>query len=726
MTTARPTFHESWYRISTLKPRLGTGVNVYRQQFRKRLWYVLEDPVANEFSRISQQAYQFIALLDGERTVDDVWEICNEQMGDDALTQGEVVQLLGRLYTTNLLHADLPPDSQTLLNRYHSRKHQKIRDIAANLLFVKIPLFDPDTFLNRWVGVFGRVFSKTGFFMWLCVLMLGLFWGISNAGELVRQSADILAPGNFFWLYLSSVMIKIFHEFSHAFACKKLGQAEGNDGQVHTMGLMFLVFIPLPFVDASSAWTLRSKWHRMAVGAAGIMTDLFIASIAMIFWANTSTGTLHIIAYNMIFIAGISTLLFNGNPLLRFDAYYILADLIEIPNLSSRAQKHLHYLVKRYAWNIVEASDSAYSTSEGAWFVFYGIASWVYRIFISVRIILFLSDRLPEELFLFIPILIASALFMWIIKPLHRFASYMRNSNELQQHRPRAVGTTAAAFGFLGFCLLCVPVSDYVRLEGIVEPVDMTTIYAQTEGRVQEWKPSSEVTCQTPLVKTTNPELETKRKRLTAEKNALEIEQRLAQTKDLAAAQFLNEQIKALDLKIKRVNDQLESLDIHAPLSGTWIASDISKKQGLYLTRGQEVGFVGNLDRLQIRATAGQAMAAALFEQTAESLEIRVKNHPHKPINGTLKEIFPAGSEILPSRALGYSAGGAMATAQDDRKGTQAAENFFEIRIIPENNTPVRLLVGQRVIARIELSAKPLAVQWWTSLRQLFQRRYYI
>jgi putative peptide zinc metalloprotease protein len=97
------------------------------------------------------------------------------------------------------------------------------------------------------------------------------------------------------------------------------------------MGVMFLVFFPLPYVDASSAWAFRKKWQRAIVGMAGVMAELAAASIAAIVWTQTSTGTVHIIAYNVIFVASVSTLLFNGNPLLRFDAYYVLADLLEIP-----------------------------------------------------------------------------------------------------------------------------------------------------------------------------------------------------------------------------------------------------------------------------------------------------------------------------------------------------------------------------------------------------------
>ena len=162
MAVERPTFHESWYRVADLRPRLLSSVQVYRQHFRGQMWYVLENPSNNAFSRISRDAYNFIGLLDGRRTVAEVWKICNEQFGDNAPTQPEVIQLLGHLYSSNLLYAELAPDAESLFNRYHTRIKRQIQGFFSNLLFIRIPLFDPDHFLNRWIKVFGWLFGWIG------------------------------------------------------------------------------------------------------------------------------------------------------------------------------------------------------------------------------------------------------------------------------------------------------------------------------------------------------------------------------------------------------------------------------------------------------------------------------------------------------------------------------------------------------------------------------------
>jgi len=728
MAVSRPTFHESWYRVAELKPRLLSSVHVYRQHFRGRIWYVLENPSTNEFSRLNSAAHNFVALLDGRRTVDECRRICEQQMGDAAPTQPEVIQLLGQLYTSNLLYGDLPADTESMFNRYRTRMHRKLRGALSNLLFVRIPLIDPDRLLDRWVAIAGGLFSRPGLLVWLGVLAFGAFHVVSNLGELVRQSRDVLAPGNLLWLYLALVITKIFHEFSHAFACKRFGQLNGSGGQVHTMGVMFLVFVPLPYVDASSAWAFRNKWHRVVVGAAGMMAELLVASIAAIFWARTSTGTAHIVAYNIIFVASVSTLLFNGNPLLRFDAYYILSDLVEIPNLQERSRGYIYYLVKRYCWALSKTPDPAHSRGEGVWFVFYGLASTAYRIFISIRILLFLNNRLPEELFIVVPVLAGSALVMWALVPLGRFVRYLLTGPELARNRPRAIWSTAAALSAAAILLGVLPAPYHVRVEGVVEPVDLAVIHAGSDGtvgymleRVAAVKENGRA-----LVRAENRQLSAEKEALEADRRGIEARWRLALTQEPAAAQVFEQQIEAIEQKIGRVDSLLDSLELRSPLSGTWIPSGIEKKKGFYMKRGDQLGLVGSVDDVRVRCTAGQAVAAVLIERPCKGVEVRVRKRPHEPVKARIEKILPAGLEILPSQALGYAVGGSTPTVREDRRGITAAEKFFEVRIRPVGDPPVRLLSGQRVIARISLGARPLAAQWWTSLRQLFQRRFRI
>src|SRR3990170_3044503 len=728
MSVDRPTFHEAWYRVAGLRPRLLAGVRVYRQDFRGQIWHVLENPSNNNYIRISDDAYHFVGLLDGKRTITEIWQICNDRHGDRSPTQGEVIQILAQLFSSNLLYADISPDTESLFNRYRSRIKRQIQGFITNLLFLRIPLIDPDVFLNRWTGVFSVLFSRAGLALWFILVSAGLYFAVSNMNELIRQGNEVLSSDNLIILYICIVVIKVLHEFGHAFACKIFGRLNNGGGQVHVMGVMFMVFLPLPYVDASSAWAFRNKWHRAIVGMSGILVELALASVAVIVWANTSAGLTHAVAYNLIFIASISTILFNGNPLLRFDAYYVLADVIEIPNLSKRSIDYFYYLVRTYAWKVRNAVNPANSRHEKYWLIFYGIASTAYRIFISIQILLFLNDRLPEDLFIIVPLFAIPALIMWLLFPIGKFIRYLATNAELSRNRITAVSSTLAFILVTGAFLGAIPLPDHKRVEGIVEPVRMGVLHAETDGFVVGYTPSGRTISHdgNSLISAVNPELEAEKEGLLAELRSVRTQKRLAETREIAAAQTLEDQIKALQEKIRKVDKEISSLELKSSIQGTWVSPEIERQKGTFVRRGEQVGLVADLDEVLIRATAGQDLVAMMLEEAYREVEIRVKGRPSVLMSGTIEDIFPAGLEILPSEALGYAVGGSMPTSMQDPSGKKSAERYFEIRIKPDPLSAVRLLTGQRVVVRMNLKSKPLASQWWQSVRQLLQRRFRI
>ena len=764
MPVDRPTFSESWYRVADLRPRLRSTVQIHRQHFRGEMWHVLQDPANNQFFRMPPAGYRFVALLDGRRTVSEAWRIASDQLGDAAPTQGEAIQLLGQLYVSNLLQADLPPDAEGLFRRYSRRIRRELQSHLMNLLFIRIPVLDPDRFLDRWAGIFGWVFSWPGLAVWVVLVAAGLWSLAGRYADLAAQSENMLAPDQLPLLALSFWLVKIFHEFGHAFACKRYGRREGSGGEVHVMGIMLLVFAPLPYVDASSAWALRRKWHRAIVGAAGMFVELAIAAVAAVVWAHTAAGSLpRAIAFNVLFIASVSTLLFNGNPLLRFDGYYILSDLVEIPNLYQRARDYLYYLVRRYGWRVRQAHSPAHTAGERAWFVAYGLLAGAYRIYISFRILLFLGSRLPREL-LFVAVGFGlSAAIAWIVVPAVKFVRYLATSPDLMRVRPRAVLSSLLVAAAAGTGLGLIPAPQHCRVEGVVEPVHLAIVHMATDGFLTDYLPSGSAVRPDgpPLVRAENPRLEADYRTVLAQLAQLEVKRSIALVKEPAAEQILREQIKALTEKKDRLHEQRADLELRPSLAGTWVAPTIDRAKGAYLKRGDRVGLVASLDETFIRATAGQDVAAVIIEDarppapvralgplegalaglgprlaglaggfarqaTHPRVEVRVKGRPDIQLAGTVEQVLPAGQQELPSAALGYAAGGATATAPDDPRGRRAAERFFEIRVRPEAAGPVRLLSGQRVIVRFDLRPRPLALQVWRSLLQVIQKRFHI
>ncbi|RPI60527.1 MAG: hypothetical protein EHM48_07095, partial [Planctomycetaceae bacterium] len=636
MPVDRPTFSESWYRVADMRPRLRPTVQVRRQHFRGQMWYVIQDPSNNQFFRLNDAAYKFIALLEGRRTVAEVWKICNEELGDNAPTQGEAIQLMGQLYVSNLLLSEVPPDTQSLLNRYRKRVNREIRGYLTNLLFIRIPLFDPDRFLDRWVSLFGKVFSIPGLILLIGMICAGLYALGHNIDRLISDSSNasfgqegILSPENLPYLYLCFALVKVFHEFGHAFSCKKFGLQEGSGGEVHVLGIMFLVFAPFPYVDASSSWALRSKWHRAVVGAAGVLVELGIASIAAIVWANTADTTLaNKLAYNVMFIAGVSTILFNGNPLLRYDGYYILSDLLEIPNLAQRSKEYIYYVVRKYVWGVRQVRNPAHTQGERAWMIAYGISSTIYRVFICAAILLFVAD----QLFMLGAVLAIAAVFAWVMVPLGKFFHYLFNSPELLRVRSRAIGSTFGVLVALIVGIGIVPWSDYEKTPGVVEPAHIAMIYAETPGFVlssADVVPTdTKVVAKQTLVSAVNHELELLLTQRKADLRKLEAERREASDKrDWSTWQGIETQIEACKTEIQGIQHRLDSLKIKTPITGEFYSPTAEKLPGAYINSGDQIGLVGSMDDVIIRVVVGQEIPSTELK-IGDRVELRIQGRP--------------------------------------------------------------------------------------------------
>jgi len=774
MAVERPTFSESWYRVNHLSPRLRSTAQVYRQHYRGRMWHVIHDPSSNQFFRLSEAAYTFVGLLDGRRTVAEAWRICNEQLGDAAPTQGEAIQLLGQMYTSNLLAGDMPPDAEGLLKRYRQRVQREVTNYLKNFLFIRIPLLDPDRFLDWGLPLVRWIWSWIGLALLLAAAAVGGYFVIADFDKAVAEGNSIFnrqdLMSNLPLLYLSFVLVKVIHEFGHAFACKKFGRQGGTGGEVHVMGVMFLIFTPLPYVDASSAWAFRSKWHRVVVGMGGMLVELFLAAVAAVIWYHTPPGFYHSLSYNVMFIASVSTLLFNGNPLLRYDAYYIASDLLEMPNLYQRSKDYIYYLVKKYVWKVQHPRNPAHTPGEKVWLTLYGIASSIYKVFIFAMILLFLTARLPDELFVVGVILGVAGGVVFLCVPVFKFIHYLATHNELMRVRARAVVSSLAVVATVGTLVGILPFANHLRAEGFNEFQRKADIHAGADGFVTWCRPSGQsVQAGEPLVRAENEDLALRRRQLQASRDELHENWQLAKTKELAKAQALAQQIAVVDEQIDYADRQLAALVVRAPFDGTWEAPQLERHKGVFVTRGDPIGQLITTGRLVIKAVADQKITGIFAEQDAlarhrqgairqgrallaaapaspgglaaqavaaavldaaraaddelyRRVEIRVKGQPDRHMVGRYLGIAAAAQTDLPSQGMAAIADGPLVTAPDKQGGMKAAEGFFLIRVEPDGTE--RLLEKQRVIVRFDLPKKPLAAQWWRSLRQLFQRRF--
>ncbi|MEN9359373.1 MAG: hypothetical protein RL095_908 [Verrucomicrobiota bacterium] len=721
MSLRRTTFSENWFSIAQLRPRLHPGVSVFRQHYRGELWHVLQDPVNNQHFRVSGAAWQFLGLLDGKRSVDEAWKLCATKLGDAAPTQGEALQLLGQLHTSNLLLGDMPADTAGLLDRYKTRQQRELLGKLRSFLFIQIPLWDPNRFLTRLAPLFAWLCSPLGFMIWILLSLAGLSCLIGHGDRLADQSSSILSLGNIHWLYLAFVVTKVLHELGHGFACKIFGLKSGGKGGVHTMGVMLMLLTPVPYVDCSSAWTLRSKWQRIVISSAGMMVELMLAAVAALVWVQTSPGSLeHGLAYNVMFVCSVSTLIFNGNPLLRYDAYYILSDLIEIPNLSQQSNNYLMHLGKKHLLGVKDSFHSAVTRREKNWLFFYSIASFAYRCFIVVSIALMLA----EHFFLLAAVFAILSAWQIVLQPIGKFFLYLLNHQELSSCRERAWLVSLGAAVLILACLFLLPAPDRVRLEGVVEPRQLQIVYSRSPGFITEVLPAG--TAVRPgqvLVRCKNGEISSELKAQAALIRAEEARFKLAQTESPVEAQVSASKLASLRSKQRDLEEKAGNLVLVASSDGVWQHEHLERAIGAYVPTGRELGKLLSPQDLLVRAVASQK-DSNLLDQASTDLEIRVKGRPASRYSGKIERKLPVGQSTLPSQALGYAAGGEMLTSNTDPEGKKAAERVFELVVRPDERAQSELSSGQVLALRFVLPNKPIGVQLLRSARQSLQSRF--
>ncbi|HEX8310465.1 MAG TPA: site-2 protease family protein, partial [Chthoniobacteraceae bacterium] len=376
---ASSTFSEHWHRVANLRLALRPTVEIRKRWFGDEKWFIILDPLNNHFFRISPGAQRVLQRLDGRATIQVIWEAALEKDPNGAPGQEEMIQLLGQLHQANLLRGEIPADNARVFERFRKRRAREAKSFL-NLMFLRVPLFDPDALLRRMLPWLRWIMTPLGAILWLGVVGAAVKVAIDHAPQLLAQSEGVLAPGNLLLLYAALLFIKLVHEFGHALSCRYWG------GEVHQTGVALIYFSPVPYVDATSSWAFGSKWQRIFVASAGMIAELFVAALATFVWANTGEGALHSVAYNVMFIASVTTLLFNVNPLMRFDGYYILSDLLEMPNLQARSTRMLVHLCERYLFGIRTSEAPTRKRGEAVFLAIFGFAGWIYRLFLGVVI----------------------------------------------------------------------------------------------------------------------------------------------------------------------------------------------------------------------------------------------------------------------------------------------------------------------------------------------------
>jgi len=712
------TFSESWHRVAGLRVSLRPTVTVRKQLFRGETWYILSDPFNNQFFRLRPEAHDFVIRLGPLRTVEDVWLDCLKRSPDEAPGQEDVIQLLTQLYFANLLYFEVPADSAKLFERYNKRRQREIKSKLLSIMFVRIPLIDPDGFLRRLMPLFKLIISPVGLIVWLVVVAAAGKLVVDRFDQLADQVQGILAPDNLFLLYIGLVIIKTLHEFGHAVICRRFG------GEVHTMGVMLLVFTPLPYMDATSSWSFRGRWRRALVGGAGMIVEVFVAALATFVWAYTGPGTVHSLAYNMMFIASVSTVLFNANPLLRFDGYYILSDLLDIPNLHTRAKGHLRHLVERYLFGYKDSHSPTESFKEAGWLTIFGILAGIYRVVVFTGIILFVADKFLLAGMLMALICVVS----WGVMPVFKLIKYLLSSPRLSRTRWRAVAVCACFLASLTALLAVVPFPNRFRAPGVLEAVHHAQIVNDAPGYLKTVRIASgrPVQAGTALIELTDRELDLEIVAVEAQHEESEAMHRKAMRQAKADLAPIRKRLETIEATLQDLKKQKSDLITRARQGGIWVAPEIKDMAGAWLARGTVIGTIVDPAAFRFSAVVSQDEAAQLFGGRIQKAEVRLYGQAGQNLATANLLFIPFQQEKLPSAALGWRGGGEVPVAVSDETGLQAAEPFFQIYATLKSTTQAALLHGRAGKLRFTLDAKPLLLQWGHKLRQLLQKRYRI
>ncbi len=705
-------FSEHWYRVANQRVALRSGVRTRRQRFRGEDWRVLYDPFAHNFYRLRPAAYAFVARLSPDRSVEEVWNECLEQMPEEAPGQGEVIQLLAQLYLSNLLQLDLPPDARQFFERYRKRKQRERASYLSYIMFARFPLFDPDDLLNRLKPYVRMVFSWPMFALWLLVVGGGLKVAIDNAGALLDQSQGVLAPGNLFLLYIALIFIKVLHEFGHAFACKRFG------GEVHVMGVMLMIFTPIPYVDATASWAFRPRRQRILVACGGMIFELFVAALAAFLWANTGPGALNAVCYNLMFIASVSTLLFNANPLLRYDGYYILSDLLDIPNLSQRATRQLRYWGERLVLGRRNARSEARSRGEAVILGSYGVLSGLYRLVVFGGIILFVSRR-----FLLAGIVMATiCVVSWIVVPIARYVHYLLTDPGLERNRLRAIGVSALAATAIVLLIGVIPFPSSFSAPGILLSRAMVEVPARSPGflTAQPVPSTASVMAGDLLVRLEDPEWQHAYRSELAQREHILALQRQGLREGGADLSVIAEHLALTEKRLQRLREIRDNLEVRAPANGVWISGELHDLMGLHVEQGGVLGYVLDPAHFEAVAVIPQDEARWLFDEAGiRRGRVRLRGAAEKPLELRDWRVIPAEQRRLPSPALGWQAGGEVAVSPRDEYGTAATRTFFEVRAAVDTHDTALLQHGRTGRIRFRIAPEPLWRQIYRRVRQI-------
>lgn len=610
---------------SQLLPRTRRELTATQQIFDGQPYWVVKDPVSLRYYRFSREEYFIIKQLERGVTLDELKAAHREEFKTDQLTNDEVGGFVRQLAASNIVNMQQRDRDEILYTKSRRRWRMKFKAQVSNFMFLKIPIFDPDkllTFIHRYVSFF---WTRSFFLLYMVMIAVALGLLIHRWHEFSGMYDNLfLTVRNLPMLMVVIWIIKALHEFGHGLTCKNYG------GEVHEMGWLFMVFFPFFYCNVSDSWTFPDKRHRLLVTAGGIFTELMFASAAVVIWYFTETESfIHSLSYNVIMACSLGTILFNMNPLLKFDGYYILMDLVEIPNLRQRASQLVERLWIRYIFG-GESTEMPEEHRYRYIFPAYAIAALAYRWFITFVILFRVHDMFSAVGLVWLAyVVIAVSMVMMIFRPAYKNAAKIVHGRvALGISNTRLIVLLVILVLVVGGILFC-PIEQHVTLNFILEPSKLQWLRVETAGEL-EWDEcvhegawvGQQASGSLVVAHLTNPELRFERIQLDSQIKQVDI--MIADCKALGLSNELarfNEHASTLKQERDNLARRIDNLEVKAPFEGRVLLPEraLIQQRTRFLEQGSPLFLLGDTNKLMAKVWVPEKTWARIFKRDSKS-----------------------------------------------------------------------------------------------------------
>lgn len=704
-----------WYRVAELRLRRQSHIRTVRHVYRGEAWHVLQDPQNGKVHRLPDAAYAFFARLDGTRTVQDIWLRLCDLFPARPPSQTEILQLLAQLHDGDLIIGDKMPNLAEIDRRARAEERRTLLSYVKNPLSLRIPLFDPETLLTRtgWIG--RAVFSVWGGLIWVLLLLTALTQAFLHFDTAqLPKLEQVSTASNIAYLAVAYVLMKALHELGHGWAVKRWG------GEVREFGVMMLLFFPVPYVDASQATFFPSKWQRMIVSAAGIMVELAVASLAFLVWLAADPGTLRTLAYNLMMIGGVSTLLFNGNPLLRFDGYFVFADFFESPNLGQRSNQYFWFLVRRTLLRDQEARPPVIAPREGLFLFAYAVISFVYRMMVLFFISVFLAMTMP----LIGTVMVAWSLFTAVVMPLAKGIRYLGTDPSIDLIRGPVLMKVGGALCVVLAVLFILPLPHVTVADAVLQPGTGDLVRVQGRGFVEHVLVSDgqTVTPGTAVMDLSDPLVSLQRQQAEAERDDATARLGALPLSDQNGRQLWQDQVGYTEAKLADLTKREAGLIVRAEAAGQVYVPNQTELPGRLVQQGEVVAVIlsPGPTRWQVAIPATQA---PYVDAANRSIELVPRPSRDLRLQAQILSRAPEVTTTLPSFGL-TTKGGGMLLVDPSAQTPVSLEPVVNYLLEVAQTDQAPFPQGSRARVRFVHDPSPIGPRLWRALERTFLRQF--